>query len=103
MPDWRSPEINLSRNSFVISNIEVYPQPPLQDDVTIRMLSPVTIYSTLFSAIGKKKTYYYSPFEKEFSQLARANILKKYQALYGSIYDEISNPPYFKMSPQRVS
>lgn len=64
--------------------VKVFPEPPIQDDVTIRMLSPVTIYSTLFSANGKKKTYYYSPFEKEFSQLIRANILKKYEALYGT-------------------
>lgn len=48
--------------------IEVFPNPSLKDDVTIRMLSPVTIHSTLFSANDKKKTYYYSPFEEEFSQ-----------------------------------
>jgi CRISPR-associated endoribonuclease Cas6 len=99
----KSPEVTLSRNSFMISNIEVWSQPHIQGDVTIRMLSPVTIYSTLFSASGKKKTYYYSPFEKEFSQLIRANVLKKYQALYGTPYDEKSNPPHFQISPQRVS
>lgn len=68
----KSPQVTLSRNSLIISNIEVLPRPPSQNDVTIRMLSPVTVYSTLFSANGKKKTYYYSPFEEEFSQLIRA-------------------------------
>jgi len=80
----KSPEVKLSRNLLIISNIEVFSKPDIQDDVTIRMLSPVTIYSTLFSANGKKKTYYYSLFEKEFSQLIRANRLKKYEALYGT-------------------
>lgn len=99
----KSPEVRLFRDSFIISSIEVYPQPSTQSDVTIRMLSPVTIYSTLFSASGKKKTYYYSPFEKEFSQLIRANILKKYQALYGTPYNEKSNRSHFQISPQKVS
>jgi len=101
----KSPQVALSRsrNSFVISSVEVFPQPHIQGGVTIRMLSPVTIYSTLFSASGKKKTYYYSPFEKEFSQLIRANILKKYQALYGTPYDEKPNRPHFQISPQKIS
>ena len=51
----RSPQVTLSRNSFIISNIEVFPQPHIQDDVTIRMLSPVTIYSTLFLPTVKRK------------------------------------------------
>ena len=67
----KSPGVKLSRNSLIITSIEVLPQPSIQDDVTIRMLSPVTIYSTLFSADGKKKTCYYSPSEKEFQELPR--------------------------------
>jgi len=99
----KSPEISLSRNLLIISNIEVLPRPPSENDVTIRMLSPVTVYSTLFSANGKKKTYYYSPFEEEFSQLIKANILKKYQALYGTSYDEKPNPLHFEITPLRVN
>lgn len=98
----RFPEVTFSRNQLIISNIEAFPKPSLQDDVTIRMLSPLTVYSTLFSANGKKKTYYYSPFEEEFSQLLRANILKKYQALQGKPYPEKSNPSYFEISPQKI-
>ncbi|MFQ6066624.1 MAG: CRISPR-associated endoribonuclease Cas6 [bacterium] len=99
----RTPQVKLSRNLFIISSIEVFPKPLIQGDVAIRMLSPVTVYSILFFANGKKKTYYYSPFEAEFSQLIRANILKKYQALYGTSYDEKSSPPHFEISPQRVN
>jgi CRISPR-associated endoribonuclease Cas6 len=104
----KSPQVRLSRNALIISSIEVFSKLDIQSnvakgDVTIRMLSPVTTYSTLFSANGKKKTYYYSPFEKEFSQLIRANILRKYQALYRTSYDEKSNPSHFEISPQRVN
>ncbi len=52
---FKLPEVTLSGNSFMISVVEVFPKPSIRDDVTIRMLSPVTIYSTLFSANGKKK------------------------------------------------
>jgi CRISPR-associated endoribonuclease Cas6 len=99
----KSPEVNLSKNLLVITNVEVFSKPDIQSNVTIRMLSPVTVYSTLFSANGKKKTYYYSPFEKEFSQLIRANILKKYQALYGTSYHEKPNPSHFQITAERVS
>ena len=43
-----------------------------------------------------------APFEEEFSQLIRANILKKYQAFHGKPYLEKSNPSCFKISPQRI-
>ena len=49
-----------------------------KNEVKIRMLSPVTIYSTLLAPDGRKKTYYYSPYEKEFSELVDMNAKKKY-------------------------
>ena len=53
-----------------------------RDRLRIKMLSPVTIYSTLSKADGKKKTYYYTPFEKEFSSLISENARKKFKAFY---------------------
>lgn len=50
--------------------------------MVIRFLTPVTMYST-FLLHDKKKTYFYSPREEEFSSLIRANALKKYEALHG--------------------
>jgi len=79
----RVPQINLSENPFMVSSIEVHFKPKISDSVNIKMLSPLTIYSTLYLADGRKKTYYYSPFEKEFSILTAKNIFKKYNALYG--------------------
>lgn len=54
-----------------------------QDKIRIRMLSPVTIYSTLSHPDGRKKTYYYSPYETEFSQLISENSSKKFMAYFG--------------------
>jgi len=52
------------------------------DRVRIRMLSPATIYSTLSHPDGRKRTYYYSPFENEFSHLVSENVRKKFKAYY---------------------
>lgn len=49
----------------------------------IRMLSPLTVYSTLMTPDGKKKTYYFSPYEKEFPALVNSNIKKKHFLLLG--------------------
>ena len=78
----KSPEVKLFNQPFLVSSIEVHPPPAITDGVTIKMLSPVTVYSTFFSPEGKKKTYYYSPFEDEFSKLIRGNLNKKYRAFY---------------------
>ena len=52
---------------------------------TIRMLSPLTVYSTLITSDGRKKTYYYSPYEGEFSELVSANAKKKHFLLTGRV------------------
>jgi len=78
-------EVKLFKEPFVITSIEVNPAPLMQSPLIIKMLSPLTVYSTLFSTQGKKKTYYYSPFEKEFSKLIKENLIKKYRAFYKAI------------------
>lgn len=51
-------------------------------DCLVKTVSPITIHSTLETKDGKKKTYYYSPMESEFSSMIRDNLLRKYMALY---------------------
>lgn len=50
---------------------------------TVQTLSPVTVASTLSDQTGRKKTYYYSPWEQEFSNLVEQNLKHKYTAFYG--------------------
>ncbi|MFW5437300.1 CRISPR-associated endoribonuclease Cas6 [Paenibacillus apiarius] len=56
----------------------------VSEKMVIHFLTPVTMYST-FLLHDKKKTYFYSPWEEEFSPLIKANALKKYEALYGEV------------------
>lgn len=67
----------ISLNSVEVSDLSIN-----RERLGIKMLSPITIYSTLLRADGKKKTYYYTPFEKEFSQLISENARKKFRAFY---------------------
>lgn len=78
----RVPEVSIDNNSLMVSSIEVHFSPIPTSYQLIRMLTPVTIYSTLLTAEGKKRTYYYSPFEKDFSLLIQKNICKKYISFY---------------------
>ncbi len=95
----KSPEVDLANNPLIVQSIEVKFTPPVAEDVVVEMLSPVTVYSTLHTPEGRKKTYYYNPREREFTALCRENILKKYRAFYGRGPEDTD----FSIEPLRVS
>lgn len=63
-------------------------------DCVIETLSPVTIHSTFETADGRKKTYYYEPRERDFTEMLRQNLVRKYMALY----DEEPDNPLFEIT-----
>lgn len=79
----------ISKDNFRIGNNNVYigkaecSNYKLKGPIDIFTKSPIVIYSTLVNSEGAKKTYYYSPYEKEFSELARKNLIHKYIAVNG--------------------
>jgi CRISPR-associated endoribonuclease Cas6 len=73
--------IRIFNNELKLSSLKFLKRPNFKPVNKIIMLSPLTVYSTLYSLTGKKKTYYYSPFEKEFSDLIHENLLKKHRLL----------------------
>lgn len=77
----------------------------LSERMLIRFITPVTMYST-FMLGQKRKTYYYSPYEEEFSPLIEANACKKYEALYGRKPEKgnlILSPAYKKAMRPRIT
>lgn len=69
------------------------------DQIQVKMLSPMTVYSTLNAQSGRKYTYYYSPFEPQFSKIAGANLVKKHLLIHG-------DPPIsenFSLRPVQVT
>lgn len=75
-------EISFGDNKVYVESIDIKCAPEIQGPVFIKMLSPVTVYSTLTTPNGRKKTYYYNPREREFLELIRQNIIKKHIAFY---------------------
>jgi CRISPR-associated endoribonuclease Cas6 len=71
--------MNIGGADVKISKVEVKQKPALSNKVQVYTLSPVTAYSTL----ENKQTKFYNPYDMEFSQYIRSNLLHKYEAYHG--------------------
>ena len=71
-----------------------------ESKVPVRTLSPITVYSTLLTGDGRKKTYYFAPTEREFSEQVDANLRKKAAALG---HDSNSPNGLVTLTPVRMS
>ena len=75
----RGTTITLGGNLLNLCSVQVLLPPVFKHKITrIKMLSPISVHSTVAKEDGSKKTYFYLPTEKEFSELVRKNLLKKY-------------------------
>ena len=79
----QAPSLHLGRGEFRLASVEVAMPPPYQRPVRLKALSPITVYSTLTTPDGRKKTYYYAPQEPEFGQQVLANLQRKIRAWTG--------------------
>ena len=77
----KNPSVKLGESSCEIQSIEIEPIPTSNGPTLVKTLSPITIYSTLKGEDGKKKTYYYSPFEKDWEGKLLDNLRRKAKAL----------------------
>lgn len=82
----KTPPFYIGGVQLAISSVEVLPLPAFPNSILIKMLSPMTVYSTLSKPDGYKKTYFYNPIEKEFSELIKNNALKKYEIIKNEEY-----------------
>lgn len=79
-----SGKVRLNGNELRIVSLEFPDKPQISEKLQVTTLSPITVYSTLHTADGKRKTYYYSPYEEEFSNLISENLMKKTALLRGN-------------------
>jgi CRISPR-associated endoribonuclease Cas6 len=77
-----SDDLHLGDNPVKVSGFNALTEPIINPLETIGMLSPITVYSTLRTQDNKAKTYYYSPYEQEFSQLIESNLKKKFTLIH---------------------
>lgn len=85
-------EFNSQR--YKLNSLNIDSPPAFKDSARIKFISPVVMYSTIEEK-GLKYTYYYSPWDDNFSLLLLSNLLKKYELIYG----EKLLDPYFKLYP----
>lgn len=73
--------LKIGSSELSVAELKFPEEPKIGREMKIKTLSPITVYSTLFTQNGKKKTYYYSPYEGEFSVLINKNLMKKFYTL----------------------
>ncbi|MBC7093281.1 CRISPR-associated endoribonuclease Cas6 [Candidatus Bipolaricaulota bacterium] len=71
----------LGKERCELLRVEVEETPKIGGPVLVRTLSPITVYSTLIGGDGRKKTYYYTPMEKDWEEQLLASLRRKAQAL----------------------
>lgn len=72
-------KVKLGQEELKIHSIEVEKNNQISGKTKIKTLSPLTIYSTV-KINNSKKTYFYNPSEKEFSNLIIQNLIRKYKS-----------------------
>lgn len=74
--------LNLGGNKVSIARVDVIKQETFSGG-TVKALSPITVYSTFEKPDGGKVVHYYSPYDSEFEELIRKNLINKYKSYYG--------------------
>ena len=79
--------IKLGKNNLYLEEIEILTKPEIREEIIIKTLSPITVYRTK-DKNGKKYTEYYKPSEREFNELIKLNIKRKYEIITGKKLDD---------------
>ncbi len=76
--------INVGGAEVKISRVDVKEAPVFTEKTKIYTLSPCTAYTTM----DNKQTRFYNPFDYEFSEYIRNNLLHKHESFYGKQPDD---------------
>lgn len=74
----KNKELNIGGTSVKIGRADVKKPPVFTEKTKLYTLSPCTAYTTL----ENRQTRFYNPFDYEFSDYIRNNLLHKYESLY---------------------
>ena len=79
----KSKVVTLGENELQTSSIAIVKRSEIKENsIRINAITPIETHSTFIKPDGKKITHYYTPFEKEFSELIDKNMKKKWTAFY---------------------
>ncbi len=79
-----SPSVRLGSNDLMVERVDVYDEEITQDEIIVKTLSPITVYSTLLRMDGRKYTAYFAPRDPEYNEMITNNLIKKCQAILNS-------------------
>lgn len=69
---------HLGKTQVKLDSLYIEPVPDFVScGISVKAISPLTLYSTFNTPDGKKKTYYYHPRKKEFGEQIKNNLLRK--------------------------
>ncbi|KYC61673.1 MAG: CRISPR-associated endoribonuclease Cas6 [Heyndrickxia faecalis] len=94
-----SGHLELNGQEMKVEEVTYRQDTPESEKCRIRMLSPITVYSTYQNQNGKKITQYFDPKDPAFTYLVEENIKKKYAAFYQKDTQDL----FFKIQPVRVT
>jgi CRISPR-associated endoribonuclease Cas6 len=78
-----SEQVKIGHNVTTVSSVEIFEDEKIKNNKQrIQTVCPIEVHSTLLKADSGKKTYYYSPSEREFQELINKNLQKKWTAFY---------------------
>jgi CRISPR-associated endoribonuclease Cas6 len=70
-------------NILMVSSIDIIRMERItQSSTVVKAITPIENHSTFRTEEGRKKTHYYTPFEKEFSLMVDENLRRKWFALF---------------------
>lgn len=79
----KNDDLNLCGQRLTVKGVEILPTPKTFDEeIKIKMQSPVVCYSSVNKESGQK-TFYFSPWDEWFSELLSSNLRKKYRIITG--------------------
>lgn len=94
-------KIRLHQTDVYLEQLQYEQTPPIHSEkLQIKMLSPVTVYSTFLKDNGKKITQYFDPSDLAFSHLIEENAKKKYEAFFQKPFEGQLKIKPLKVTPK---
>lgn len=83
-----SEDLEINGVSLKLETLE-YDQLQVHDnEIIVRAISPITVYSTFERRDGSKITHYFTPFDKVFEHLLEENFIRKYEVFHNKPFEE---------------
>ena len=98
--------LSIGQHELKVKDVSIPRTPKFQSNMRFRCLSPI-VMSAAREHEGKRRTHYCLQDDPELSQLIRQNLIRKHEAVYGSISDDALSfrfdEDYIRRSPRRIT